>query len=118
MKARQKIAPDLTLILLNRIDISRELKVFSLTEIATNWQITPRTLFRYSSPKDREYSRLIARKATEAYRTKDRTVCQLCEKKLEGHDRCTSCTMLVHGEPECSCVVMPRIARLMVQISI
>lgn len=103
LKNQRKIAPDLTGILLNRISISRETKLFSLEDIAQGWTVSTRTLLRYDSPKDREYSRLIAKRATEAYRAIDRTLCQICQSKLQGHERCSSCTMLVHGIPECSC---------------
>lgn len=103
LKHQRKIAPDLTGILLNRISISRETKLFSLEEIATGWTVSTRTLLRYDSPKDREYSRFAAKRATDAYKALDKSVCQLCPIKLLGHPRCPTCTMLIHGEPECSC---------------
>lgn len=121
LNKQSKIAPEVTDILLNRIFISRELKIFTLTEIATNWSITPRTLFRYSSVKDREYSRLVARRTTEAYRNKDKTVCQICGKKLFGHERCKLCTMLIHDVPECSCekscIVILNPTKMLLQIT-
>lgn len=103
LKTQRKIPPDLTGILLNRISISRETKLFSLEAIAEGWTVSTRTLLRYDSPKDREYSLLIRKKGYEKERTRDRSICQLCPIKLEGHPRCSTCTMLIHGEPECSC---------------
>lgn len=100
---QRKVSPDLTGLLLSRITISRELKLFSIEDIARSWGVTSRTLSRYSSPKDREYSRLAAKRATEAYRALDKTLCQICGNKLQGHDRCKRCTMLIHDVPECSC---------------
>lgn len=103
LKNQRKIPPDLTGILLNRIAISRETKIFSLEDIAEGWTVSTRTLLRYDSPKDRAYSLLIRKQAYEKEKSIDRTKCQICGGKLEGHERCKSCTMLVHGEPECSC---------------
>lgn len=123
MKPRnqRKVPPDLTGILLNRISISRETKIFSLEEIAEGWTVSTRTLLRYYSPKDREYSRLTSKKATETYRMRDKSLCGICTNKLEGHDRCISCTMLIHDVPECSCekscVVIADPRKLLVHIN-
>lgn len=103
LKNQRKISPDLTGILLNRIAISRETKIFSLEDIAQGWTVSTRTLLRYDSPKDREYSLLIRKKGYEKERSRDRSLCQLCSLQLEGHERCSSCTMLIHDVPECSC---------------
>lgn len=113
---QRKIAPDLTGILLNRIAISRETKLFSLEDIANGWTVSTRTLLRYDSPKDREYSLIIRKRGYEKERTIDRSLCQICLSKLEGHERCKSCTMLVHGKPECSCVVAPQPNKLILQL--
>lgn len=121
LKNQRKVAPDLTGILLNRIAISRELHIFSLNEIAAGWEMSRKTLFRYESPESREYSRLIAKRATEAYRAIDKTLCQICGNKLQGHDRCSICTMLIHDVPECSCeapcVVSLHLDKLIIHIN-
>lgn len=118
---RAKVPAALTAILQNRIYISRQLKIFSLEDVAQNWQITSRTLFRYDSPQDRKLSRLsakeyrdknikwpsnpsykgIGRPRAEDY--SDIKRCLTCLAALEGHKRCLDCTMLIHGKPECSC---------------
>lgn len=100
---QQKISPELANILITRISLSRETKIFSLEELARGWTVSSRTLFRYINPKDREYSRLAAKRVTEAYRAIDKELCQICGNKLKGHDRCKTCTMLIHDVPECSC---------------
>lgn len=121
MQMKRKIAPDLTGILLNRISISRETKLFSLEAIAEGWTVSTRTLLRYDSPKDRAYSLLIRKKGYEKERSRDRSLCQICSRKLEGHERCSSCTMLIHGRPECSCesscVVLLNPIKLLVRIN-
>lgn len=104
MNHPRKISPDLTTILLNRIFLSRQLKLFTLTHIAENWTISPRTLFRYDSPRDRALSVVAAKRATMAYKQRNKSLCGICTEPLLGHSRCLSCTMLLHGEPECACV--------------
>lgn len=97
-----KLEAPLQEILHSRIVLSREAKLFKLTELAKNWDICYMTLYRYDSPKYREIARQQARRATIANKV-DRTQCQICHTPLKGHLRCTDCTMLVHGAPECSC---------------
>lgn len=79
------------------------MRVFKLTELAKNWGLGWNTLFLYSSEKYRKSAR---NKIKIALRTKpklDKTLCQICLEPLRGHKRCSDCTMLQHGKPECSC---------------
>lgn len=100
---RQKVPPTLIEILHNRIYIARATKAFSLKDIWKNWGISESTFFRYDSPHDREVSRLAARRTTLANKDIDRTICHECSLLIREHPRCLSCTMLVHGDPECGC---------------
>lgn len=100
---KSKVSPDLVTLLLTRVAISRDLNVFTLKEVADNWEISQSTLARYNSPYRREVTRIAAKRFTEAYKALDKTVCQLCPMELKGHPRCPTCTILIHGEPECSC---------------
>lgn len=101
MKA--KLAPPFTDLLSTRIYISRHTKLFSLEQVANNWGMSARTLFRYDSPHDREVSRMVARNATERAKAIDRSLCQACGTSLRTHTRCPSCTILTHGRSECGC---------------
>lgn len=100
---KSKVSPDLVTLLLTRIYLSRELKIFSLEELAKGWTITARTIYRYESPKEREYTRWVSKRVTDAHRALDKSLCQICGNKLKGHERCDTCTMLIHDVPECSC---------------
>lgn len=118
MKA--KVHPALTELLKNRLYISRNLKSFTIEDLANNWGVASRTLFRYDSPHDRELSRIQAKRATEAYKAINKNLCQICDKPLQGHKRCPDCTMLIHGHPECSCesncIVVTNSSSLLIRI--
>lgn len=118
---RAKVSPSLVEILKTRIHISRELKLFTLEDVAQNWGITSRTLFRYDSERDRELSRLQSKRITDSQRLIDKTLCQLCNQKLAGHKRCQYCTKLLHRAESCNCmsncIVTRDPTRLLVQIT-
>lgn len=93
----------LTEILQTRVYISRSLRVFNLGQIAKEWEMARITIFRYNSPEYREYSRTIAKKQN-LNKTTIKGQCQICPLPLKGHERCRSCTILIHGEKKCSCI--------------
>lgn len=90
-------------ILISRVFIARETKLLNMGELAERWNISRSTLFRYDSPYYRELSRLASQMQWQVQKGTDRSKCQLCDHPLVGHLCCTSCTMLLHGEPECAC---------------
>lgn len=100
---KSKVEPIFVPLLESRAYISRHIRVFTIPDIAEAWTISPRTLLRYISEEDRELSRAAAKKRNLAYKTVDKSKCQICFSKLQGHARCKHCTMLIHGQPECSC---------------
>lgn len=98
-----KILPPLNEILNNRVYIAKYIKVFSVSDISKEWGVSNKTVQRYVSEDYRKLSRVAAKRTTDAYKAIDKSLCQLCNDKLVGHARCPTCTMLVHGEPDCSC---------------
>lgn len=106
---KQKIHPIFIDALHTQVYISRFIKVFGTKDIATNWGVSKRTLLRYESPEDRNLSRVVARRANKIESTRDKSFCQLCPKKLAKHPRCTVCTMLIHGTPECECIALTQL---------
>lgn len=103
---KQKLTNQDVKILHTRIYVSRETRLFNLSDLAKEWKISDPTLFRYASPEERALSRQAALRTTMLLKNTDRTRCQLCPLKLFSHPRCASCTMLIHGIPECSCFAL------------
>lgn len=101
---RAKLTPQEANLLRIRISLSREIKIFTLEDLARNWSISSATLIRYYSDHYRTLSRDSSRKQTLLYKAIDKTKCQICFTPLLGHWRCCSCTMLYHGEKECRCI--------------
>lgn len=117
MKA--KVSPLFTELLHNRIYLARNVKVFTLEQVAEGWEVSKQTLIRYESPRAREISRIVAKRFTDSQKGKDKSLCKTCGVKLIGHPRCKDCEMLYHGVKECSCGVCIDINQydtLMIQI--
>lgn len=101
---KSKLTPPEVELLHTRIYIAQHTHLFKLEDLSLGWDISQSTLFRYEYPVYREISRVSSRKKTELERGIDKSKCQICTDPLKGHERCPSCTMLIHGEPECHCI--------------
>lgn len=97
LKVMRKILnPSQSDILKNRMYISRQIKIFKLNDLSKEWNISWMTMFRYSSEHFRELSRAHARKNWEIEKERNKTLCQICDDPLKGHERCPICTQLIH----------------------
>lgn len=81
-------------LLLIRLEIVRDLPIFTLKDIANAWQMSMSTIFRYNKEEYRELSRTVTRR--NRYIKKDRIKCQICFQPIQKHERCSVCTQLIH----------------------
>lgn len=93
---KKLLTPNLAEILKNRVEISRNTKIFKIEEIAKEWKVPYVTIFRYTSSQYRENSRIYSKKATLLNKSKNKMLCQICGDSLKGHERCPICTQLIH----------------------
>lgn len=94
---RSLLTKSLTEILQNRVFISRQIKVFTIEQVSTEWNIPIPTLYRYISIQAREKSRDVSRIAYKREPKVDRNLCQICFEPLKNHARCAICTQLSHA---------------------
>ena len=101
MARKLLLSDDEARILVTRVELFHELGVFFVRDLITNWGISIRSMYRYTSPEHRQRSRDDAQKAYVEYKKKlVKGICYFCEGKLKGHARCPGCTILLHDGKE------------------
>lgn len=98
MPRKQVLDSELKGFLTTRVTISRTLKIFSLRNLRDHWTISKATLYRYDSPEYRDATREYSRKAYQEYKEEPKGICYKCQESHATHERCTDCTILLHGE--------------------
>lgn len=89
-------------ILDSRVALAKDSHLFTTQKLGKEWNISPSTVLRYTSPKDRELSRSAAKKGRDKFKETGKN-CYVCKDSLAIHKRCPMCTILVHGLAECGC---------------
>ena len=104
MKGRQPKLTDLEAHFLRiRMEIAEETRLIAPNEVASSFSIHMNTVRRYIHPEEREYSRELSKRKHWAYKLYLQS-CFECKQTIAGHNRCVSCTMLIHQERyECRC---------------
>ena len=92
----RKLKKEIADVLQTRVFIAKTTQVISQSEIAEGFEIGIKTLRRYTSEKEREYSRALAAIQYQKYKAIDTSICSYCEGKVRYHVKCKDCKILLH----------------------